>query len=455
MMGAMRSNAVVKWQHQPGDTLWSGSAIGLPGDWSLVYRADDGETWELQILHDGLGIGGLRPIGFQSETRKLIPNGADRTLSEVLGVVHEPLARHAGYILAPGSLHQRVVNAVAINLTKDEWIDGKLLRHGLRPAPKEVVNLAVTDLIPRYVRPHPQSDYGGEHYSLTLGGLLASTMAPRASLIIERVLQLLGRKFDRDPTFRTYDWNEVKNIAQLGDQDCRLAMNVINIAELKHVMTATSSGPISDFSCLVPEDIEDLQECRDLSAFLAYLQKGMSHRPSPTAPLRLAPASRPTPSAPPTPPPDVHGPASLPKDGVFISYSHDGDEHKAWVLDLAERLQQGGVTVIMDQFHLKYGDDITLFMEQAIDRSRHILVICTALYRQKADNREGGVGYEESIITAQRADRVPDKRFIPVWRGHEGKAAAPIWAKGLLACDLRGTPYSEAQFEKLLKLLAK
>jgi hypothetical protein len=47
---------------------------------------------------------------------------------------------------------------------------------------------------------------------------------------------------------------------------------------------------------------------------------------------------------------------------------------------------------VLDEFHLSYGDELTLFMEQAIDRSRQ--------YKQKADGREGGAGYEGAIITS-------------------------------------------------------
>ncbi|WP_370457663.1 SEFIR domain-containing protein [Rufibacter sp. XAAS-G3-1] len=34
---------------------------------------------------------------------------------------------------------------------------------------------------------------------------------------------------------------------------------------------------------------------------------------------------------------------------VFISYSHDSNNHKDWVLQLATRLRLNGVDVILDQ----------------------------------------------------------------------------------------------------------
>ena len=40
---------------------------------------------------------------------------------------------------------------------------------------------------------------------------------------------------------------------------------------------------------------------------------------------------------------------------VFLSYSHDCEAHKAWVRRLAERLQEGGVEVTLDQWDLQIG----------------------------------------------------------------------------------------------------
>ena len=42
---------------------------------------------------------------------------------------------------------------------------------------------------------------------------------------------------------------------------------------------------------------------------------------------------------------------------VFISYSHDNEEHKQWVLQLATRLRLNGVDIILDRWNLKLGSD--------------------------------------------------------------------------------------------------
>lgn len=47
---------------------------------------------------------------------------------------------------------------------------------------------------------------------------------------------------------------------------------------------------------------------------------------------------------------------TIPK--VFISYSHDSQEHKKWVLEFATRLRNSGVDAILDQWELQPGDDI-------------------------------------------------------------------------------------------------
>jgi len=55
---------------------------------------------------------------------------------------------------------------------------------------------------------------------------------------------------------------------------------------------------------------------------------------------------------------------------VFVSYSHDSEEHKAWVLQLSTRLRSNGVDVILDRWNLKLGSDIAHFMEKGICKTK-------------------------------------------------------------------------------------
>jgi hypothetical protein len=85
---------------------------------------------------------------------------------------------------------------------------------------------------------------------------------------------------------------------------------------------------------------------------------------------------------------------------VFISYSHDSQDHKLWVLNLATRLRTNGVDAILDQWDLGPGGDLPHFMEQSISRSSRVLMVCTERYVEKANAGTGGVGYEKMIVTS-------------------------------------------------------
>ena len=69
---------------------------------------------------------------------------------------------------------------------------------------------------------------------------------------------------------------------------------------------------------------------------------------------------------------------------VFVSYSHDSEEHIQWVgkltADLAARLVESPISIVLDQTHLKAGMDIARFMERGITEADHVLVICTPAY---------------------------------------------------------------------------
>ena len=53
-----------------------------------------------------------------------------------------------------------------------------------------------------------------------------------------------------------------------------------------------------------------------------------------------------------------------PAPTVFVSYSHDGEEHLAWALQLATRLRSNGVDAILDRWNLSLGQDLAAFIER-------------------------------------------------------------------------------------------
>ena len=101
---------------------------------------------------------------------------------------------------------------------------------------------------------------------------------------------------------------------------------------------------------------------------------------------------------------------------VFISYSHDHQAHKDWVRHLAEKLQRHGVETILDQWDLGLGGDLPSFMEKGLANATRILVICTDKYVKKANEGDGGAGYEKMILTAHMMGDLNSKSVIPVIR---------------------------------------
>lgn len=142
---------------------------------------------------------------------------------------------------------------------------------------------------------------------------------------------------------------------------------------------------------------------------------------------------------------------------VFISYSHDSRDHKQWVGELAAQLRHGGVDVILDQWDLSPGSDVTLFMEESITRAGRVVVICTPEYVRKANEGAGGVGYERMIITAELVQNLGSSKFIPVIRHGDGDTAAlmPRFLGVRFFIDQRDGAAVKEELDKLLRELHK
>jgi hypothetical protein len=135
---------------------------------------------------------------------------------------------------------------------------------------------------------------------------------------------------------------------------------------------------------------------------------------------------------------------------VFISYSHDSPEHKRWVLELGKKLVKKGVYAILDQWDLRLGGDLTLFIEHGIRDSDRVLVICTDQYVRKANAGEGGVGYERLIVTAQLAQNIGTDKFIPVIRQASGEEKTPTFLGTRVYADFRDESQFDSEFNKLI-----
>lgn len=136
---------------------------------------------------------------------------------------------------------------------------------------------------------------------------------------------------------------------------------------------------------------------------------------------------------------------------VFISYSHDDEAHKQWVLMLATRLMANGVDVILDQWDMRLGGNLPAFMEKGLSNAARVLAVCSEAYVRKSNEGEGGVGYEKTILTGQMMQNVNTDRVIPVRRRNESEIAVPTFLLGRLYVDMRDDRNFEATYTELLR----
>ncbi|RYX86992.1 TIR domain-containing protein [bacterium] len=112
---------------------------------------------------------------------------------------------------------------------------------------------------------------------------------------------------------------------------------------------------------------------------------------------------------------------------VFISYSWDNDEHEYWVINLANKLREKGIDVILDKYEIRLGNDLNHFMEKSVTKSDRVLMIFTPNYKLKAEKRRGGVGYEYSIITSQFIkNRTTNTKFLPILKAGTNSKSVPV-----------------------------
>ena len=106
---------------------------------------------------------------------------------------------------------------------------------------------------------------------------------------------------------------------------------------------------------------------------------------------------------------------------VFISYSHDSEEHADRVLALADALCDGGIDVILDRYvHPAPAEGWPLWMERNLDEAKFVLMVCTEIYaRRVMGPAEPGKGlgglWEGRLIYNRIAYGEPGGiRFIPI-----------------------------------------
>ena len=138
---------------------------------------------------------------------------------------------------------------------------------------------------------------------------------------------------------------------------------------------------------------------------------------------------------------------------VFISYSHDSEPHKKWVINLATELQKNGVETILDQWDLRPGQDIATFMQRSITDANRVIIICSNDYVFKSEAGKGGVGYEKLIITAEVVQSIDTKKFIPLIRNNNIDHKVPAFLGPRLYIDFNCDEMYTEKLDDLLREL--
>ena len=136
---------------------------------------------------------------------------------------------------------------------------------------------------------------------------------------------------------------------------------------------------------------------------------------------------------------------------IFISYSWEGEEHQKWVRTLAENLVNNGVDVRLDIWENKNGSDIAHFMDESGRIADRVLCILTPIYKEKANELIGGVGYEYRNMTAEMYANVKTIKFIPILRKGSYEESVPTALFGRVTVDMTDDSKFEEKLEDLLR----
>lgn len=139
---------------------------------------------------------------------------------------------------------------------------------------------------------------------------------------------------------------------------------------------------------------------------------------------------------------------------VFISHTSKTEEAAEWVKALALYLIEQGVQARLDRFHLRHGMDLPQWMCNELALAKKVIVVCDEAYKQKADGRLGGVGWETMIIQGDLASLPPDStKYQVVVRAEEIDRGLPMYLRTRYAFHAPGSAREQSFRDELLKEL--
>jgi hypothetical protein len=139
---------------------------------------------------------------------------------------------------------------------------------------------------------------------------------------------------------------------------------------------------------------------------------------------------------------------------VFISHTSKTDDAVEWVKTLALYLIDQGIQARLDRFHLRRGMDLPQWMCNELALAKKVVVVCDEAYKQKADGRLGGVGWETMIMQGDIAALPPDStKYQVVVRAPEMDKGLPIYLRTRYAFHAPNPTMDKEFREELVKEL--
>lgn len=121
---------------------------------------------------------------------------------------------------------------------------------------------------------------------------------------------------------------------------------------------------------------------------------------------------------------------------VFISYTHDSDDHKKRVLALADRLRADGIDSRIDRYISVPEEGWPRWMVNQVRAADFVLVVCTQTYVRRFDGTDPpgqgkGGKWEGAVITQELYNGESwNTKFVPVLFAHDAAQWIPVSLQG-------------------------
>lgn len=139
---------------------------------------------------------------------------------------------------------------------------------------------------------------------------------------------------------------------------------------------------------------------------------------------------------------------------IFISYAWNEEEDEK-VIRLAEMLEEYiELNVKFDKWDMNKGQELPLFMEEGVQQSDFVLIVCSKRYKENADKRIGGSGYEARLMSDEILRNTDRDRFIPILLNEYDKNYIPNFLTGRLWTSLYYDENSKNYNNEINDLLA-